>query len=82
MEDLFLIASAYNVVDPNTGDFVLETGSRPINLFTSLSDVDLKTMKSASAFSTHYGQDFVLENIVWSGDKLLNSCEDKLCQKC
>jgi hypothetical protein len=80
MEDVFLIASAY-VVDPTTGDFVPEMGSRPINLFTSLSDVDLETIKNASAFSTHYGQDFVLENLLWSGAKLLNSCEDKLRQK-
>jgi hypothetical protein len=69
------------MVDPTTGDFVPETGSRPINLFTSLSDVDLKTIKNASAFSAHYGQDFVLENLLWSGAKLLHSCKDKLRQK-
>jgi hypothetical protein len=56
-------------------------GSRPINLFTSLSDVDLETIKSASAFSAHYGQDFVQKNLLWSGAKLLNSCKDKLRQK-
>jgi hypothetical protein len=80
MEDVFVIANEYDI-DATSGDYKPATGSRPINLFTSIQDVDLNTLKNASAFSTHYGQEFVLENLLWSGAKLLNSCDDKLRQK-
>lgn len=38
MDNMFLVASAY-VMDPDTGDYLPESGSRPINLFTSLSQM-------------------------------------------
>jgi hypothetical protein len=45
MDDMFLVATAHTV-DPDTGDYLLEPGSKHINLCTSLTDVDLKTVKN------------------------------------
>jgi hypothetical protein len=80
MVDVFIVASDYEL-DEGTGDYKPALGSRPIDLFTSVKEVDIETVKHASAFTTHYGQEFVLENLLWSGAKLLNSCDDRLRQK-
>jgi hypothetical protein len=80
MDDVFIVASSYEM-NPDLGDYVPAPGASTINLFTSSQDVVVETIKRASAFSTHYGQDFMVENLLWSGAKLLNSCDDTLRQK-
>jgi hypothetical protein len=79
MDDVFVVASAY---EPNDeGETWPVAGARPINLFSSSQDVDIETVKSASAFFTLFGQEHHVENLVWSGTKLLNSCDERLRQK-
>jgi uncharacterized membrane protein YgcG len=79
MDDVFCIASDYEM-DADT-NWIPAVGNRPINLFTSHQDVDLETVKRASSYSLHWGADFVVQNLLWSGAKLLNSCDDTLRQK-
>ena len=46
------------------------------------SKVDLDTVKHASEFVALQGDaDFLVQNLIWSGTKLLNSCDDKLRTK-
>jgi hypothetical protein len=43
--------------------------------------VDLDTVKKASAFMMERGKFFMVQNLVWSGNKILNSCEKSLRNK-
>lgn len=80
MDDVFMIASAYETHDDDGEDWPA-VGARPINLFSSSNDVDMELVKQASRFFTTYGQESHVENLIWSGTKLLNSCDDLLRQK-
>lgn len=80
MDDVFMIASEYEI-DEETGNFTPVAGSRQVSLFTAASEVSLETVKQASEFMTLYGQNWLLQNLLWGGTKLLNSCDDKLRQK-
>jgi hypothetical protein len=55
--------------------------SGAINLFTVSHKVDLEVVKKASSYMMHYGEEWLLQNLLWSSTKLLNSCNDKLQQK-
>lgn len=79
MADVFQVASSYEKNDE--GEYWPAVGARPIDLFSSTQDVDIDTVKQASAFYTMYGQEYHVENLLWSGTKLLNSCDDQLRQK-
>ena len=81
LEDVFTIASSYAPNEAFDGDEFPEAGARPIDLFHSYNDVELETIKKASAFFMQRGQPFHVENLLWSGTKLLNSCDEKLRQK-
>jgi hypothetical protein len=50
-------------------------------LFSHGSEVDLEIIKHASEYMSGCGQKWMLQNLLWSGTKPLNSCDDKLRQK-
>jgi len=81
LDDVFTIASSYSPNADFDGDDFPEVGARAVDLFHSYNDVDLETIKKASAFFMRRGQPYHVENLLWSGNKLLNSCDDKLRQK-
>jgi hypothetical protein len=81
LEDVFTIASSYAPNANFDGDEFPEAGARPIDLFHSYNDVNLETIKKASTFFMERGQSYHVENLLWSGTKLLNSCDEKLKQK-
>lgn len=80
MEDVFTITSEYKQ-DPNTNEYRPNADAEPINLFVHASKVDLELIKKASEYMSGYRQWWILQNLLWSGAKLLNSCNDKLRQK-
>ena len=83
MDDVFNIASEY--VDEVKNDVTYKIPgpkAAVINLLTMHSKVDLDTVKHASEFVALQGDaDFLVQNLIWSGTKLLNSCDDKLRTK-
>ena len=81
LDDVFTIASSYAPNAQFDGDEFPAIGARPIDLFHSYNDVDIDTIKKASAFFMQRGQSYHVENLLWSGTKLLNSCDEKLRQK-
>ena len=76
MLDVFTIASEYNSdgSGPTKNAF-------PIDLFHNIKHTDLGLVKAASQYFMEYGDDFHGENVVWSGEKILNSCDSTLCDK-
>ena len=80
MNDVFTIPNTYTkAADDNGNEFWQPSaGAAPINLFTSHSDVDLDTVKKASEYFFRFGPDFMVQNLIWSGNKLINSCEEEL----
>ncbi len=80
MADVFQIASAYSL-DADKDEYRPAVGCRPIHLFNSHSDVTLDTVKKASAFYFLRGQDFHVQNLLWTGEKILNSCDEELRKK-
>jgi hypothetical protein len=81
LADVFTIASSYAPNADFDGDDFPEAGARPIDLLDSYNDVELETIKKASKFFMERGKSFHVENLLWSGTKLLNSCDKKLRQK-
>lgn len=80
MADVFLIANAY-VRDEDMYEDVPARGASPVNLFTSYQDVTLDLVKKASAFIMNRGQNYHVQNLLWSGAKILNSCDSSLRSK-
>jgi hypothetical protein len=70
MLDVFSIASDYNM--DGSGLTKLATS---IDLFHNIRDTDMKLVKLANQYFMEYGQDYHGENVVWSGEKILNSCD-------
>ncbi len=53
--------------------------TKPRNLFDNYKDVSLEMVKKSTRFYyEHSTQDYIIENIVWSGEKLINSCTPEL----
>ncbi len=54
-----------------------------MDLFNRHSDVTLDTVKKASAFYFLWGQDFHVQNLLWTGEKIqiLNSCDEEFRKK-
>jgi hypothetical protein len=60
-------------------DVKLDTNAEPKNLFDNYKDISLdNVIKSTRMYYEHGAEDYLVENIVWSGEKLLNSCEPEL----
>jgi hypothetical protein len=79
MDDVFTIPSAFST-DENGDDRPART-ARKLDLFTSSQEVSLEVVKKASVYRATFGQDYHVQNLLWSGTKLLNSCDEKLRQK-
>ena len=80
MENCFLLPSDLEL-DPDTNEYWPSPGARMVNLFTSYSDTSLDVVKQASEFYTRRAPDYTVQNLLWSGAKLLDSCTDELRQK-
>jgi hypothetical protein len=76
MDDGFCVASEYK--KDGNGSWIPANRNRPINLFALHQEVNLETVKQASSYNLHWDADFVVQNLLWSGAKLLNSCDDPL----
>ena len=80
MIDVFSILSLFTE-DSGTGTFLPSGGATLLDLFTEASKVSLDLVQKANAFYLEFGQDYHGENIVWSGEKILNSCDTELRDK-
>jgi hypothetical protein len=78
MDDVFIIPSKFERQEEEDWP---ATDAKTINLFTAGKNVSDLVVKTASTFMMKRGQEFHVENLLWSGAKLLNSCDDKLRQK-
>jgi hypothetical protein len=80
MEDVFTIPNNFTK-DTNTGDYVPSPTASAVNLFTDANLIDLPTVRKATAYFNRYGADYHGENLLWSGEKILNSCDQALRDK-
>jgi hypothetical protein len=80
MGDIFTIPNIF-VRDSTTGHYVPSTTATAINLFTDANLVNLETVCHATAYFNRYGTSYHGENILWSGEKILNSCDTSLRDK-
>ena len=76
MLDVFCIASEYN--DDGSGP---TRSAVEIDLFHDIKSTDIGLVKLANQYFMEWGDDFHGENIVWSGEKILNSCDEGLRDK-
>lgn len=53
-------------------------GSEKVNLFKHSHQVDLDTIKKACEFFATYGPSYMVENLTWSGELILNCCSPDL----
>jgi hypothetical protein len=79
MDNVFTVPSVFS--EDENGDDRLAATARKLDLFTSNQDVSLEVVKKASVYRATFGQDYHVQNLLWSGTKLLNSCDEKLRQK-
>ena len=80
LTDVFLIPNSMTYQSASN-EYWPATGAGPIDLFANYGDADLTLVRQVSEFQMLRGQDYHAENLIWSGTKLLNSCEDRLRQK-
>ena len=73
MLDVFTIASSYE----SDGSGPTSTATT-VDLFHGIKSTDLSLVKAASQYFIEFGEDYHGENIVWSGEKILNSCDSTL----
>jgi hypothetical protein len=79
MIDVFSIPSSF--VLNSTNNYEPSTSATPMNLFSDANQIDLETVRRANEYYIKYGADYHGENIVWSGEKILNSCDTDLRDK-
>ena len=80
LADVFTIPSAFSY-DTITNSYVPASTASSINLFSDASQVELSTVRYANAYFMEFGKEYHGENIVWSGEKILNSCDAELRDK-
>jgi hypothetical protein len=59
-------------------DVWFPVGTTSINLYENPKGVSLSTVKQSCKFMAEYGQDYLIQNLTWSGKRLLNSCDIQL----
>ena len=72
---VFTIASAYHADGSGPTDEAVT-----IDMFHD-KDADMGLVKLANQYFYEYGQDYHGENVAWSGEKILNSCDETLRDK-
>lgn len=80
MLDVFTIPSAFDK-DPQTSLYSPSSTAKPVNLFTDAGSVTLETVKLANSYFLRYGASYHGENVSWSGQKILDSCDTTLKDK-
>ena len=74
MEDVFMIL-------PHNLDGSINSNGTPRNLFQQYKQIELPDIKlSCKSYFEFGSEDYIVENLAWSGEKLLNSCDDSLRQ--
>jgi hypothetical protein len=80
MCDVFTIPSQFTL-NPTTGHYIPSPSATAINLFTDANLVSLEIARHANAYFAQYGASYHGENVLWSGEKILNSCDSSLRDK-
>lgn len=76
MLDVFIIGSEYELDGSGPSRTATE-----IDLFHNIKSVDINVIKMASQYFIEYGDTYHGENVIWSGEKILNSCDATLRDK-
>jgi len=77
IDDPFQVPSKMDF-DPTMDCYVPAVDAALVNLFDSYSTIDLDLLKRFSEFQVRYGPEWLVENNLWSAEKVLASCSDKL----
>ena len=77
MDDVFTIASKFEL-DPVAQLYISASGADKLNLFEDYTLVDLETVKRMCVYIMAYGADYMVENLKWGAEKILNSCDSDL----
>ena len=81
MQGVFSVPSSM-VEDPTGGfDYVPGLGCAPVDLFYSSEGINLEVIKRYSSFIAMAGEEYLVQNLLWSGKKIMNSLSEKLKQK-
>jgi hypothetical protein len=79
MIDVFSIPSSF--ILETSGNHIPSPSAMPIQLFSDANQVDLQTVCNANTYYIKFGTDYHGENVVWSGEKILHSCDPDLRDK-
>ena len=80
MNDVFTVASEMEL-DPATSDYKPTATATKLNLFIDFHKVDLDTVKQYNAYIMLYGPSYMVQNLTWGSEKILNSCNAELKAK-
>ena len=53
----------------------------PKNLLTDYKDVSVEDVRASNSYYLRWGADYVVENLQWSEDRILGTCEVTLQEK-
>ena len=80
MLDVFTIASEYTW-NATLNTYEPASTATKIDLFKDANSTNLEVIKRATAYYSLMGQEYHGENVQWSGQKILNSCDGPLRDK-
>ena len=79
MADVFTIPSSFSL--QTNGTYIPDANATEIDLFTETTKVSLDIVQKATAYFIQFGKEYHRENVIWSGEKILNSCDGELRDK-
>ena len=79
MIDVFSIPSSFDS-DAN-GNSIPSTNATKLDLFSDSNKASIELVQKANAYFLEFGANFHGENVIWSGEKILNSCDSELRDK-
>ena len=81
MHGIFVMPDAFAEDPTGTFNKMPAAGCASVDMFTNTEDVDLETCKEWSKFLSAAGEQYLVENLLWSGMKLKNSLSNGLKEK-
>ena len=80
MDDVFKIASSFEL-DATENVYFPAPSASSLDLFHSFTQVDLETVKHMNSYIMKYGANYMVQNLTWGSEKILNSCDTDLKAK-
>ena len=76
------LAVADSMAKQQSAEEVLErVAIEPVYLLKNYKDIDKETVRVSNRYYSRFGEEYLVENLLWSSDRILQTCEEPLRNK-